>query len=324
LQEQPSLPIETVITIRCVIALRDAGLREALRRILDALAVFPAKPNTSSETAALAVLDGEAPLLDVCLDVGLVEATGGGRFALQHSFANYAATLWQTATAARRQIDRAASLSADRSDDLPGPAADEANALTALRPPNESEQGNEPLPVLDAWFSYFEAAGRLGALEVPLDRAVDFAHSSEPDHLQERVFEQRARARFLHGEIHDKGSFPLLNESSATHALDPEPIGSDRTSAVVPKAPEGIQNNVRHELRIQCRFYDWFARQHGGVAADSGAHGDTIGGLSTPGRNQPSRDLTDNSCPWLRCPTPAHANLGSQPQVIIAGSPGYL
>lgn len=205
LEAQPSLPIETPITLRRVIALSDAGLSEASRQILGALAVFPPKPNTFSEGAALAVSDGEPSAWDALLDAGLVEAMGDGRYALHPSVADYAAELGETETAARRLVDWAVSVPSARSGDLPALAADEVNVLIALRLASESGQGDGLQRVLDAWFDYFEAAGRLDALQDSLDRAVESARASAADDVQQRVLAQRARARFLRGDYEAAG-----------------------------------------------------------------------------------------------------------------------
>jgi tetratricopeptide (TPR) repeat protein len=200
LEAQPSLPIEAPITLRRVIALSDAGLEEASRRILAALAAFPPKPNTFSETAALSVSGGEAVGWDALLDAGLVEPVGSGRFALHPSVADYAASLGGIEAASRRMADWAASLPADRRGDLAALAADEVNALTALRLARDASLGGGLLGIIGAWFDYFEAAGRLDPLLPFLDFAVEYAGSSGAGEVRGRLLGLRARADYLRGD----------------------------------------------------------------------------------------------------------------------------
>ena len=54
-ESHPSLPIETSLSLQSVIAVTDQLLPEPARHTLYALSVFPPKPNTFSEEAALAV-----------------------------------------------------------------------------------------------------------------------------------------------------------------------------------------------------------------------------------------------------------------------------
>ena len=63
-----------------------APVRQALR----ALSVFPAKPSSFSEEAALAVVAGEPASLDALADVGLIETVSPGRYAMQRSIWDYA------------------------------------------------------------------------------------------------------------------------------------------------------------------------------------------------------------------------------------------
>lgn len=60
------------------------------RSALLALATFPAKPNTFSEEAALAVIVASPRLLDTLLDAGLLESAGTGRYMLHQTIVDFA------------------------------------------------------------------------------------------------------------------------------------------------------------------------------------------------------------------------------------------
>jgi tetratricopeptide (TPR) repeat protein len=220
LEAQPSLPLDASITLRTVISLSEAGLSEAARQMLAAVAVFPPKPNSFDEPAALAASDGEAPAWDALLDAGMVENIGAGRYALHPSVADYAAGLGGLAQAGPRLIDWAVVRPSRLPDDVPALGLDEANALTAMQ---LADEGGALLRLLDAWFEYFEAAGRLAAVRALLDRAVEAGRGqASPGELQ-RALELRSRARYLGGEY-----VPAADDARA--ALDLAERASDRRS----------------------------------------------------------------------------------------------
>lgn len=65
-------------------------LETPVRQALRALSVFPPKPSTFSEEAALAVIAADPGSLDALVDVGLIEVAGAGRYAIQRSIWDYA------------------------------------------------------------------------------------------------------------------------------------------------------------------------------------------------------------------------------------------
>ena len=86
----PSLPAETSLSLQSVIEVSDQHLEEQARRALRALSVFPAKPNTFSEEAALAVSAVSVEVLDTLSDAGLLEVDEAGRYTLHQAIADYA------------------------------------------------------------------------------------------------------------------------------------------------------------------------------------------------------------------------------------------
>ena len=197
LETQPSLSLGTSITLRTVISLSEAGLSEAARQMLAAVAVFPPKPNSFDEATALAVSAGDARAWDTLLDAGLLESMGAGRYALHPSVADYAAGLGGVSQAVPRLIGWAAVRPSRQPDDVPALGWDEANALTAMQ---LADEGGARLRLLDAWFEYFEAAGRLAAVQALLDRAVEAVRGQGlPSEIQ-RALELRSRMRYLGGE----------------------------------------------------------------------------------------------------------------------------
>ncbi len=86
----PSLPGETPLSLQSVIAVSDQQLDERARAALYTLAVFPPRPDSFSEEAALAVADCSFEELDALSDAGLLESSGSGRYTLHQIIADYA------------------------------------------------------------------------------------------------------------------------------------------------------------------------------------------------------------------------------------------
>lgn len=99
-----SLPAATPLSLKSVIAVSDQLLDEQARDALYALSVFPARPNSFSEEAALAVTNCSVEELDVLIDVGLLESTGSGRYTLHQTIADYARVHLQDNAAYERLI----------------------------------------------------------------------------------------------------------------------------------------------------------------------------------------------------------------------------
>ncbi|MBA2396035.1 MAG: tetratricopeptide repeat protein [Ktedonobacteraceae bacterium] len=89
-ERHPSLPAGASLSLESIIAVTDQQLDEQVRGALYALSVFPAKPNSFSEEAALAVADCEGETLDDLADAGLLESSGSGRYTLHQTIADYA------------------------------------------------------------------------------------------------------------------------------------------------------------------------------------------------------------------------------------------
>ncbi len=91
-QRSPSLPDNTPLSLYATIAISDQQLSPQAHDTLCALSVFPPKPNTFSEDAALAVSQKSVEMLDALWDAGLLESSGPRRYSLQQTIADYART----------------------------------------------------------------------------------------------------------------------------------------------------------------------------------------------------------------------------------------
>ena len=90
LERPVGLPPSMPLSLQTVIALSDRHLEEQEQHALRALSVFPPKPSSFSEEAAVAVSNVSVETLDVLSDAGLLESSGPGRYTLHQTIADYA------------------------------------------------------------------------------------------------------------------------------------------------------------------------------------------------------------------------------------------
>ncbi|GER86958.1 hypothetical protein KDW_11200 [Dictyobacter vulcani] len=88
-ESHPSLSGEQSLSMQSIIAVTDQLLEEKARATLYALCVFPPKPNTFSEEAAMAVADCDTDELDALSDAGMLESSGE-RYQLHQVISDYA------------------------------------------------------------------------------------------------------------------------------------------------------------------------------------------------------------------------------------------
>jgi tetratricopeptide (TPR) repeat protein/transcriptional regulator with XRE-family HTH domain len=103
-ERHSSLPAEAPLSLRSVFAVSEQQLDEQARAALSALSVFPPKPNSFSEDAALAVTNCTVDALDTLFDAGLLESNVSGRYTLHQTTADYARLHLEEATAYERLI----------------------------------------------------------------------------------------------------------------------------------------------------------------------------------------------------------------------------
>lgn len=90
------------LSLQTIIGLSEAALESETRQMLSALAVFPPKPESFTEEAALAITRQSVQFLDSLVDAGLVECTGPDRYTLHQTVADYARTRYHDTEAEER------------------------------------------------------------------------------------------------------------------------------------------------------------------------------------------------------------------------------
>ncbi len=103
-ERHSSLPSGAALSLHSVFAVTDQQLEEQARSTLYALSVFPSKPNSFSEEAALVIANCDVPVLDALFDAGLLESSVSGRYTMHQTIADYARLHLHDATAYGRFI----------------------------------------------------------------------------------------------------------------------------------------------------------------------------------------------------------------------------
>lgn len=104
LARSPSLPEGILLSLHAAIAVSDQQLSKQARKALQALSVFPAKPNSFPENLALALVEGGERVLDELSDAGLLESSGPGRYTLHQTISDYARMNLKGTTIDRRWV----------------------------------------------------------------------------------------------------------------------------------------------------------------------------------------------------------------------------
>ncbi len=92
-ERSPSLSDTTPLSLHAAIAISDQQLGSQAHAALCSLSVFPPKPNSFSEEAALAITQEPVEVLDTLWDAGLLESSGPSRYTLHRTIADYAQTM---------------------------------------------------------------------------------------------------------------------------------------------------------------------------------------------------------------------------------------
>lgn len=92
-------------SVQRTIAVSDRTLSAQAHAALSALAIFPARPNSFSEEAALAVSQLPVEVLDELWDAGLLESDEPGRYSLHATIADYARDLDEAPLARARLVN---------------------------------------------------------------------------------------------------------------------------------------------------------------------------------------------------------------------------
>lgn len=89
-ERHPSLTNDIPLSLQSIIAVSEQLLDDYARATLRGLALFPTKPNSFTEEAALEVCQVSVETLDALCDAGLLESNGPSRYMLHQTISDYA------------------------------------------------------------------------------------------------------------------------------------------------------------------------------------------------------------------------------------------
>lgn len=192
--ERPDgLPIDAAISLQAVIAVSDQYLSKQAHGALCTLGVFPAKPNSFSEEAALAVSQQSVDVLDELWDAGLLESSGPGRYTLHQTIADYASAQNQDVNGALLQLTKyMLGYVLAHEQDYKALELETGNLLAALDATISLQQRHELIQGATALTSFWRVRGLYKQAEHYLQQAWDAALTLEDQAAQVSILRHRA------------------------------------------------------------------------------------------------------------------------------------
>ncbi len=181
-ERHPSLPGDTPVSLRTVIAVTDQQLDERASGTLHALSVFPARPNSFSEEAALAVAACSVETLDLLTDTGLLESSGSDRYSLHQTVADYARLQLRDYAAHERLVDYTTAFVEQHRKDYEILQIESSNILAALEAAVEQARYGELTRTAVAFAPFLLSRGLYTTAETHLQRAYNAAMARQDEY----------------------------------------------------------------------------------------------------------------------------------------------
>ncbi|MEO8970813.1 MAG: tetratricopeptide repeat protein, partial [Ktedonobacteraceae bacterium] len=179
LERSPNLPSGTSLSLQAAIAISDQQLDGPAQDALRSLSVFPAKPDTFSEEAALAVTGLSPAVLDRLSDAGLLESSGPGRYTLHQTIADYARLQQNDAVARKRLVEYVTDYVETHEKKYDVLEQDIPVIFAALHIAFDLELFIYLTRIVNAFAPFLEARGMYDIAELHLKRARQTASSSQ-------------------------------------------------------------------------------------------------------------------------------------------------
>lgn len=178
-ERSPSLPENIPLSLHAAITISARQLTPQDHAALCALALFPAKPNSFSEEAALAVSQEPVETLDALWDVGLLESSGPRRYTLHHTIADYAQTQIQDPTARYRLVNYMLSYIQTHEQDYDALELETRNIVAALDAAVAMEMQEALQQAMIAFATFLRVRGRYNLADEYLQLALQAATALE-------------------------------------------------------------------------------------------------------------------------------------------------
>ena len=178
LERHPSLPADVPLSLLAVIGISDEALDEEGRHTLRALSVFPPKPNSFSEEAALAVSGMCVQALDTLTDYGLLESNGPGRYTLHQTIADYGTVKLADMTTYERMIEYFVDYVETHKTEYDTLDLESRNILAALQTAYDRRMLNPLIRGVNAFYPFLDTRGLYSLAKVHLSRVLQSTKAS--------------------------------------------------------------------------------------------------------------------------------------------------
>jgi tetratricopeptide (TPR) repeat protein len=199
-ERSPSLSDTTPLSLHAAIAISDQQLGSQAHTALCSLSVFPPKPNSFSEEAALAITQEPVEVLDALWDAGLLESSGPSRYTLHRTIADYAQTHTQDLTAQKRLVNYMLPYIQTHQRDYEALEQEASNILAALDTAIVMEMQHELIEGTIMLVPFMRVRGRYAQAEHYLQQALHATIALNDEVRQTTVLRHLATFAELHGD----------------------------------------------------------------------------------------------------------------------------
>ncbi|MDQ6947036.1 MAG: tetratricopeptide repeat protein [Actinomycetota bacterium] len=169
----PSVPLEVSLSMLAVIGVSYERLPADARDALHDLTVFPPKPNSFAEDAALAIAGGATGPVDLLIDAGLVEGLAPGRYTMHQTISDYARAQNPTPRSEPRMVEFFASFVPEHASDNEALDLELTNILAAVDIADRTGLPEALVTVIDDMQPFFQRRAMYVVDERHLRRAID-------------------------------------------------------------------------------------------------------------------------------------------------------
>jgi tetratricopeptide (TPR) repeat protein/transcriptional regulator with XRE-family HTH domain len=199
-ERSPSLSDTTPLSLHATIAISDQQLSPQAHAALCSLSVFPPKPNSFSEEAALAITQEPVEILDVLWDAGLLESSGPSRYTLHRTIADYAQTQTRDLAAQKRLVNYMLPYIQTHQRDYEALEEEANNILAALDASIILEMQHELIEGTIMLVTFMRVRGRYAQAEHYLQQALQNTIALNDEERQTTVLRHLATFAELHGD----------------------------------------------------------------------------------------------------------------------------
>jgi tetratricopeptide (TPR) repeat protein/transcriptional regulator with XRE-family HTH domain len=199
-ERSPSLSDTTPLSLHAAIAISDQQLSPQAHAALCSLSVFPSKPNSFSEEAALAISQEPVETLDALWDAGLLESSGPERYTLHRTIADYAQTQTQDLAAQQRLVSYMLPYIQTNQRDYEAIEQEASNILAALDASVVLGMLHELIEGVITLVPFMRVRGRYAQAEYYLQQALQATVVLEDEERQMTVLRHLATFAELRGD----------------------------------------------------------------------------------------------------------------------------